>query len=205
MKILIDNGHGENTSGKRSPYSANGTEPALELREYKYAREIATAVVNGLVRKGYDAELLVPESYDVSLLERAHRTNVYCNSLGKKNVLLVSVHCNASGNGSKWMNAHGWEAYTTVGQTDSDKLAECLCNEAEKQFGGRPVRSDREDGDKDREKQFYILRKTLCAAVLTENFFQDNIEDVKYLLSDEGRQAVVNVHIDGIVKYISSL
>ena len=32
MKILIDNGHGENTPGKRSPDGL--------FREYKYAREI---------------------------------------------------------------------------------------------------------------------------------------------------------------------
>ena len=33
MKILIDNGHGVDTAGKRSPDGS--------LREYKYTREIA--------------------------------------------------------------------------------------------------------------------------------------------------------------------
>ena len=48
MKILIDNGHGENTSGKRSPDGV--------FREYKYAREIAEIVERDLRTKGYDAE-----------------------------------------------------------------------------------------------------------------------------------------------------
>ena len=37
MKVLIDNGHGENTPGKRSPDG--------RLREWAYSREIADMVV----------------------------------------------------------------------------------------------------------------------------------------------------------------
>ena len=62
MKILIDNGHGENTPGKRSPDGV--------LREYLYAREIADDIVRELVKKGYDAERIVKENVDVSLAER---------------------------------------------------------------------------------------------------------------------------------------
>ena len=60
MKILIDNGHGNNTPGKRSPDG--------KFREYLYTREIANEVVSRLRKVGYDAELLVPEIYDVTLL-----------------------------------------------------------------------------------------------------------------------------------------
>ena len=57
MKVLIDNGHGENTPGKRSPDG--------RFREYKYNREIAAAVVEHLKLRGYDAELLVPAVDDL--------------------------------------------------------------------------------------------------------------------------------------------
>jgi N-acetylmuramoyl-L-alanine amidase len=40
-----------------------------------------------------------------------------------------------------------------------------------------------------------VLRNTWCPAVLTENLFQDNKEDVDFLLSDEGRQAIVDLHV----------
>ena len=36
---------------------------------------------------------------------------------------------------------------------------------------GTKIRSDWGDGDYDKENQFTILSKTLCPAVLTENFF----------------------------------
>ena len=53
MKILIDNGHGENTPGKRSPDGS--------LREYAYTREIADTLVDNstviLNLEGIDMEL----------------------------------------------------------------------------------------------------------------------------------------------------
>lgn len=196
MKILIDNGHGSNTAGKRSPDGL--------FREYSYTREIAAEVTYKLRKKGYDADLLVPELYDVSLLERVHRVNVKCQSLGANNVLLVSIHVNAAGNGKEWKSARGWEAWTSPGQTEGDKLAERLYESAMECFKpGVPIRSDWGDGDFDKENQFTILSKTLCPAVLTENFFMDNKEDVDYLQSDEGKQAVVKCHVEGIINYIN--
>lgn len=195
MKILIDNGHGENTPGKQSP--------DRKLREYAYTREIAERIVQELSKQGYDAERIVKENLDVPLTERAKRVNAFCGKLGTSNVILVSVHCNAAGSG-EWMKARGWSAYTSKGKTKSDALADCLYESARMMFTGQRIREDRSDGDPDWEENFYILRKTKCPAVLTENFFQDNKEDVAYLLSNEGKQAIVDVHVDGIINYIKA-
>ena len=62
MKILIDNGHGIDTAGKRSPDGS--------LREYKYAREIAERIVSELKKQRFDAERIVIEETDISLRER---------------------------------------------------------------------------------------------------------------------------------------
>ena len=197
MKIFIDNGHGLMTAGKRSPDG--------QFREAFYNREIAKRVVADLVDRGYDAELLVPEDDDIALAERVSRVNVYYKALGKQNVILVSIHVNAAGDGSKWLNATGWSVYTCKGQTESDKLAECLCESAIKNFPGRRIRTEMSDGDMDWEKDFYILRKSWCPAVLTENFFMDSRSDLEYLQSRAGEQAVVDTHVEGITDYMSFL
>ena len=194
MKIFIDNGHGLMTAGKRSPDG--------QFREPFYNREIARRVVSDLLDRGYDAELLVPEDDDISLAERVRRINAACFLLGKRNVILLSIHVNAAGNGSKWLNATGWSVYTCKGQTESDKLAECLCQAAIKNFPGHRIRTDISDGDLDWEEGFYILRKSLCPAVLTENFFMDSRSDLDYLQSRAGKQAVVDTHVEGIVEYL---
>lgn len=196
MKILIDNGHGENTPGKRSPDG--------EFREYLYAREIAEAIERELKMRGYDAERIVHETVDVPLAERARRVNEFCGKLGASNVILISIHCNAAGNGD-WMNARGWSAYTSKGNTKADTLASCLyAAAAEHLLAGTKIRSDWSDKDPDWEENFYVLTKTRCPAVLTENFFQDNRDDVAFLLSQEGRQAIVKLHVEGIIKYIGA-
>jgi N-acetylmuramoyl-L-alanine amidase len=195
MKILIDNGHGEETRGKRSPDG--------RFREYKFARDIAQLIVRKLVLKGYDAERIVTEENDVPLSERVRRVNNYCNRLGRNNVMLISIHVNASGNGSSWMTARGWSAFTSKGVTRSDAIATCLCQAAHKYLEGISVREDWSDGDPDWEEDFYILLRTLCPAVLTENLFQDNEQDVEYLESVEGREAIVNLHVEGIINYIT--
>ena len=126
MKILIDNGHGENTPGKRSPDGS--------LREHAYAREIADRIAHELSARGYDAERIVRETVDVPLSERARRVNEVCGRYGTANVVLVSIHCNAAGNGAEWMNARGWSAYTSKGKTKADKLATSCMKKLKKTY-----------------------------------------------------------------------
>ena len=194
MKILIDNGHGIQTKGKRSPDG--------KLLEYAYTRELARRIVSILKARGYDSELLVPEDDDIPLSERVRRTNAHCQALGKSNVILISIHINAAGDGTKWMNATGWSCYTCKGQTESDRLADCLYKAAEHILKNQVIRTDyARDGDPDWEENFYILRHTLCPAVLTENFFMDSRSDLKYLQSSAGKLSIVDVHLKGIYEY----
>ena len=197
MKILIDNGHGIQTKGKRSPDG--------KFLEYAYTREIARQVVTELKNKGYDAELLVPEEDDIPLSERVRRTNAHCQALGKSNVILISLHLNAAGDGTKWMNATGWSCYTCKGQTESDRLADCLYKAAEQILENQVIRTDyARDGDPDWEENFYILWHSLCPAVLTENFFMDSPSDQDYLQSEAGKRAIMNTHIEGIELFLKS-
>ena len=196
MKILIDNGHGLNTPGKRSPDG--------QFLEAIYNREIAKRIVAELQNKGYDAELLVPEEEDISLNERVRRANEHCQIHGKPNVILISIHVNAAGNGTQWMNATGWSCYTSKGQTQSDKLANCLYEAAIKNFPGKRIRTDYSDNDPDWEENFYLLKKTLCVAVLSENFFMDSHSDLEYLQSRAGKQAIMDTHIEGIIEYLET-
>lgn len=192
MKILIDNGHGANTAGKRSPDG--------RLREYAYTREIAARVENELKRKGYDVMRIVPEEEDISLITRCRRVNAVCREAGKENVLLVSIHCNAAGIGEKWMNARGWSAHVANNaSTNSKRLACALIEAAEAE--DMKIRRYSQTAPYWRQN-LAICRDTNCPAVLTENLFQDNREDVEYLLSERGKAAVTALHVNGIINYI---
>lgn len=199
MKILVEAGHGNPPlTGIGSKQSPDG-----RIKEYVYCREIVAEVVKRLRAQGYDAENTVPEKGDISLGERCARVNAWCDRLGAKNVVFVSIHNNAAGCG-QWMSARGWEAWTSKGQTMGDKLADCLYDAAEKYLPkGTKIRTDLTDGDRDKEGNLAVVRGTKCAACLTENLFQDNREDVEYLLSPEGREAIITLHVEGIKDYVA--
>ena len=194
MKILIDAGHGIDTPGKRSPDGL--------FREYLWNRQVADLILEGLVSAGIDASLVVTETNDVSLRNRVNRVNTICNRLGASNVLLVSIHANAAGNGSAWMNAKGWSCYTSKGKTKSDQVAECLYDAFEEEFQDRKIRKDMSDGDRDWEENFYVLQKSKCPAVLLENFFYDNREECAWMLQEETKRRIASAVVKGIIKYI---
>jgi len=195
MLILLDPAHGHNTPGKRSP---DGT-----LIEAIYTRQLVKDLTLELEKHGHTVHILVPEPEDIPLNVRVKRINAICRAEGIENTILISTHLNAAGDGSKWLDATGWSCYTCKGQTESDLLADCLYKAAEQILENQVIRTDyARDGDPDWEENFYILRHSLCPAVLTENFFMDSRLDLEYLHSKAGKQAVVDTHVEGIVEYL---
>lgn len=196
--IILGTAHLKSTPGKCSPDK--------KFYEYKYSREICQAVKVALEDLGYTVFIDI-EDEDLPNVNQSKELCLRCkivNDLQKiyKNCIYISIHVNAAGNGTKWMNATGWSAYTSVGVTSADRLAECLYSSAKKNLKGKKLRTDNVDKDSDIESNFYVLKHTNCPAVLTENFFQDNKEDVKYLTSDEGFHQIVRLHVEGILQYI---
>lgn len=187
MKILIDNGHGKETPGKCSPDG--------RLKEYAYTREIAVRVVTELQNEGMDAMRIVPEENDVTLSERVRRVNTF-----GKEAILVSIHCNAMGSGAEWMSASGWSVFVGGNASmNSKRLARQLAHAAL----NRKVKVRRPSPqDLYWTANLYICQRTNCPAVLVENFFQDNKEDVAFLLSEEGKQCVTNILLEGIMNYL---
>ena len=194
MKVLIDPGHGIDTPGKRSPDG--------QFLEYLWNRQVADMLLERLVAMGIDASLVVTETNDVTLRNRVNRVNTICNRVGASNVLLVSIHANAAGNGSSWMNAKGWSCYTSKGKTKSDQVAECLYDAFEAEFPDRKIRKDMSDGDRDWEENFYVIEKSRCPAVLLENFFYDNREECAWMLYEESKRRIASAAAKGIAKYV---
>lgn len=201
MKILIDNGHGRDTKGKHSP------DNPPSLYEWKYCREIARDVVRRLDAKGYDVQLLTPEESDIPISERVARANAWCKRLGAKNVVLVSVHNNATGGDGQWHTATGFSVYCSKNASDSShKLAAIFTDLARERrmFGNRSVPYCKYWTWSWTTSDIGILKRSNCPAVLTENFFQDTRSDVAYLLSQRGREEVANLHVDAIEKYVKA-
>lgn len=192
--VILGTAHGENTPGKRSPDG--------RLREYKWSREICERVETELKAKGYNVVVDLRQAYEPSLSFRVGVVNNLCAKYG--DCIYVSIHINAAGMGD-WKTASYWTVWTSRGQTKGDRLATCIWEAAKELLPNKAkVKADWRDGDADYEENFYVLKHTNCPACLTENLMQDNREDVEWLMSEEGKRVMTEIHVNGIIKYLES-
>ena len=191
--VLLDNGHGKETAGKRSPVWSDGS----QLFEWEFNRDIVRRIVEKLEADGIPYRVLVPEETDISLTERARRANEIAKENNGK-AYVLSIHANAGG-------GTGWEVYTSPGQTPSDAIATVFFEEAGRELvpDGWRMRSDYSDSDPDKEANFAILTKTTCPAILTENFFMDTEKDCRFIMSDDGREQIADMHVAAIKRVLT--
>lgn len=192
--VILDNGHGSNTPGKCSPDK--------ELKEYAWCREVVKMISEELTKQGIKNTILVPENEDISITTRVKRANAIH---AKEKSILISVHLNAAGNGSNWYSAKGWSVFCSKNASaNSKRLAAGLTDLAimNKLTGNRSIPVDKYWTWSWAAADIGILKATNCPAVLTENLFMDNKEDKKFLMSDEGKKKLVDLHVQGIKKYL---
>ena len=197
---IFDNGHGGiidgvyQTSGKRSPVWPDGS----ILYEGEFNRAIVDRLMKLCNDVGIDCVNLVNTQEDVPLSERTDKANdIYRQQRDKdgKPCIYVSVHANGFGE----EQANGWSVYTSEGETKSDKIAQILFEKSSDEFPDEYMRKDTRDGDSDKEANFWVLRKTVMPAILSENFFMTNYDNChKYLLSEEGRDRIAKIHFQMI-------
>ena len=191
---LFDAGHGGivdgqyMTSGKRSPVWDDGTQ---------YFEGVGNRQIVEKLKKKCDEQYIynfdvVESNYDVSLSERVKIANQYHKTLGK--CIYVSIHSN----GFSKESANGYSVYTSKGETKSDRIAEVFIDNMMEYFPDHKLRKDTRDGDKDKEAQFYVLRKTICPAILIENFFMTNYRECKLLMNEEFQNKIVDCHFKSI-------
>ncbi|WP_312353954.1 N-acetylmuramoyl-L-alanine amidase family protein [Aminipila sp.] len=182
LVVMLDPGHGESTSGKRSPDGS--------LREYEFNRAVANKMKNLLQAKGIEVILTVNDDSDPSLANRCERAN---NSDAD---IFVSIHANAFGNGQEWTSPNGWEIYHYPGSILSNQLAKAISNSNFPEIGihNRGIKT----------ANLYVIKNTYMPAVLIEHGFFTNAEEIKLLKSDEWREKVARYNVEGIVNFLNS-
>jgi len=180
--IALDDGHGMETAGKRTPKLPDGS----VMRENEFNRRVVQLCAVHLMRCGFDVLLVAPTDVDTPLSVRTSTANK------AKAHLYVSVHANACGAGE--LNAvRGIETFHMAGSVQSQKAAQVL----HKHLIGGTKLPDR--GVK--TANFYVLRETNMPSVLVECGFMTNIEDA-YLLKSEVYRAECALELaQGICEY----
>lgn len=166
--VVVDPGHGGTDPGAVN--AAGVREADLNLSLAELFRQAAQC--DGT----YDVVLLRDSDRFISLADRAFMAN----EAGADVVL--SFHCNAFQSAI----VRGYEVWTTPGVTKADSLSTHIYNllNVAIPYCGRP---DFDDGDPDKEAQFFILRHTIAPAVLIEFGYMTNHGDAVWLAESKNR------------------
>lgn len=188
--VLLDAGHGVDTPGKRSPIWKDGT----QLFEWEFNRYIVDKISQYLTASRIANIKLIATDNDVPLSERSNLVNNLYHKYKKDYfVYLYSIH----GNAYKNEKVNGIEAFTTVGLTVSDTIADITLQELAK-LGWNMRYSGKTKLNKDLD--YWILKKTNCPSIITESGFYTNYEECKKMLDPYWRNQIALAHIRAAVK-----
>ena len=172
MKVLIDNGHGLETPGKRS---LDGS-----FHEAIWAREFAKLLEVKLIVEGITAIRITPEDCDVSLDERVLRVNKICDENPDEDFLLLSIHCNAAQVGyGNWMTARGFESFVSFNSSAKSRRFASVLQANMWNAGYKGNRA--QNGRGFCVQNLAICRDTKCPAVLAECLYMTNNSDLELL------------------------
>jgi len=201
--VVLDFGHGG--LDRNGNYTTNGKFHRFNANEVAYEgvinRQIG-GILHGYLRSLEPRVNIVTTvgADDPRDLSLGYRVRV-ANQFNPSDTIFLSIHSNAF-NGQ----AGGFEIFTTKGVTRSDRLAELIATEIEPFYQDLSLRLryDLSDADKDKEVDFYVLRKTRCPAVLLECLFFDNYEEYKLLINPEFQKELAWRIFQGILKFMSN-
>ena len=178
MLIAIDNGHGLNTPGKRTPKMADGK----IIHEWEFNHPVALKLETELKEQGFDAICVSDTRFDIQL-------NTRCAKANNANAdLFVSIHYNAFG--GTWNDANGIETYYYASSSKGKALANAVQKELVSGTGlkNRGVKT----------ADFYVLKHTKMPAILCECGFMTNKNEAKLMLNEEYQAKVAKAITKGI-------
>ena len=183
--VALDDGHGTETAGKRSPAFSDGG----VLKENEFNSKTADYLKEALERCGFDVLMVAPEETDTALATRVQRANA------AKADIYISIHANAYG--TNWNTANGVETWIYGGiknQSQTYRFAECI-HEALVSGSGRKDRGIK------RSSELYVLKATTMHAVLVECGFMTNREECELLKLDSYRRKCAESICKGVCAF----
>lgn len=180
--IAIDNGHGINTPGKRTPKMDNGR----MIHEWEFNHPTAKKLNVALKRCGFRTLMVSDTSADTKLQTRTQRANA-ANADA-----FCSIHYNAYR--SRWGTHGGIETLYAQGSSAGKRMAELVQKELISATGLR------NRGAKARNN-LWVLNQTKMPAILPECGFMDNKSEAALMLDNGYQTKVAEAITKGICAY----
>jgi len=188
--IALDNGHGLNTAGKRTPKWTVGTKSIYTKKDFMHEWEFNRGVVKRLKveleKNGFRVLEVSPTEDDTPIRTRCKIAN------DAKADIFVSVHANALAN--TWNERVKGIETLTAGKGESLRLGTILQKHMVNDTG--LVNRGMKDG-----AWLGVVRGTRMPSVLVEGGFMDNPSEARLLNSSEYRSVIAKSLAKGICEY----
>ena len=201
--IALDDGHGMNTPGKRTPPLTKDLyidgklvrKKGEVIKENEFNRAVVKYLAEALKRCGFDVLLVAPTDEDTPLATRVSRAN------NANADAYVSKHYNALG--SIWQTKA--KGLVTIIHYNHQSKTKVLANNVHEELWklhsdhnctNYGVRTDTDISG----YSLYVLRNTKMPAILTESGFMDNMTEVVDILDTNFQQADAEATCKGICK-----
>jgi N-acetylmuramoyl-L-alanine amidase len=179
VKFCIDFGHGGLDPGAIGPTG---------FTEAEAVKSIGKHIGRGLSEANHEVVYTRLNDVFVELEDRAKFAN------GENVDFFLSIHANAH----ETPGAHGFEVWTSPGQTGADPIATRIYESALATFRDIRGRPDFSDGDPDKEAKFKVLTQTRMPAVLIETAFISNPTEEKRLRDPGWRLRMGGAIVSGL-------
>ena len=191
--IALDDGHGMDTAGKRTPILPNGlkSETGNFMHENEFNRAVIANLDIILRRCGFRTLLVAPTDKDVPLKTRTDLANA------KKASAFISAHANAFDGKFDGNDPEGVETFHYPNSTSGERLATLVHKHL--------IQGTKQKDRGVKSANFHVLRETDMVAILVEAGFMDNLYEAKLLLSDSFREEVATEIAKGICEYFKVL
>lgn len=201
--IALDDGHGMNTPGKRTPPLTKDLyidgklvrKKGEVIKENEFNRAVVKYLAEALKRCGFDVLLVAPTDEDTHLSTRVSRAN------NANADAYVSKHYNALG--SRWQTKA--KGLVTIIHYNHQSKTKVLANNVHEELWklhsnhnctNYGVRTDTDISG----YSLYVLRNTKMPAILTESGFMDNMTEAVDMLDTNFQQADAEATCKGICK-----
>jgi len=174
MRVCINAGHGKKDNGAYDP----GAIGQKGVKEAWQNVEVAKLMKPILEKAGWTVLLI----QDGDLPDIVTTSNSFFADY------FISVHCNSASDHT----AHGIETYAYKAGGKGEKIAKAIQKELVKATGltDRGVKF----------ANFFVLRKTLCPAVLIETAFVSNPAEERLMMNQQYDEKVAKAICDGFMK-----
>jgi N-acetylmuramoyl-L-alanine amidase len=183
MVLAIDDGHGMDTAGKRTPKYEDGS----SIHENEFNRACAEFLRQAAIRCGITPVMCAPGDADHSLANRVAVAN------NAKADVFVSIHYNAQDD--QWGGvAGGVETWYYKTSTKGQRLATLIQQELVK--GTKQVNRGVKAGN------FYVTRKTSMPAVLVECGFMDYRPEADLMIKESFQRETAEDICRGVCAFL---